>query len=828
MQETARTVHQIYTPDGTPLGAVATENLWTGYENKQQFGFPTGNNDVTPLTSGKKYFEQLVKDIAAASDEIYIAGWQVNWDAVVGPNNVRLFDILLAAAKRKVKIYVMPWDDTPPVQTYDDQTKMVLELINEISGNKVVEVQLAAAHADKAASFYSHHQKQVVIDRKIAYIGGIDIAYGRYDDDHYHLKANTENRYGLNRYNGCIEWIGNADEALLVNPDYLSDVWDKNVRNPFSKKSKTNAQLAIEKIQAGKWQYHYETQGGGTMVGGKIGPSGEVNTETTKTLASASQPRMPWQDVHCKIEGPAVVDLTLNFVMRWNSTDPKTKLKIPELLECPIENKCLVQVLRSAPLAMRNLEYKKLDAKTKEKIKPPTVAQDDILQSMLTIIDKAQHFIYIENQFFVSEFGRLAGYVGASRELDPDSGPAGEVMKKGGSARAATRAMPGDSTALPSNDIVPALAKKLNEIILRSKNKQTPFHVYITLPVHSEGMLNDGAIMGQVHWTMQSLVFGTKSLLNSVRRSLHARDLYDKDKKSNWKIAYADGDKGYEDVAIERCFDYVTFLNLRNWAKLGTGKDERYVTEQIYIHSKLLIVDDRYAILGSANINDRSLLGGRDSELAVLVVDTDTKLRDLKQNGKEVPVRRFARDLRKQIWRKIFGITAGGSKAATELKDAVLHPAAPASWKAIQKRAAENTALYEAAFDWIPRNVDPNDPDGVVPASIWPRWDMKIEAKQKKAEDKGQSTKNLNPLARPMPFSADFWKEPQHTPEGVAGLSNIKGFITLLPIRWTETENNKIPYHNALLTHNEKTPSGLEPDTQMASTQEPDVVEVLV
>ena len=33
------------------------------------------------------------------------------------------------------------------------------------------------------------------------------------------------------------------------------------------------------------------------------------------------------------------------------------------------------------------------------------------------------------------------------------------------------------------------------------------------------------------------------------------------------------------------------------------------VTELVYIHSKLCIVDDRLVICGSANINDRSLLG---------------------------------------------------------------------------------------------------------------------------------------------------------------------------------------------------------------------------
>ena len=45
------------------------------------------------------------------------------------------------------------------------------------------------------------------------------------------------------------------------------------------------------------------------------------------------------------------------------------------------------------------------------------------------------------------------------------------------------------------------------------------------------------------------------------------------------------------------------------------------VTEMIYIHSKVMIVDDKKMIIGSANINDRSLMGNRDSELALLIED---------------------------------------------------------------------------------------------------------------------------------------------------------------------------------------------------------------
>ena len=37
----------------------------------------------------------------------------------------------------------------------------------------------------------------------------------------------------------------------------------------------------------------------------------------------------------------------------------------------------------------------------------------------------------------------------------------------------------------------------------------------------------------------------------------------------------------------------------------------------VYVHSKGMIVDDEYVILGSANINERSMAGSRDTEIAV-------------------------------------------------------------------------------------------------------------------------------------------------------------------------------------------------------------------
>jgi phospholipase D1/2 len=57
---------------------------------------------------------------------------------------------------------------------------------------------------------------------------------------------------------------------------------------------------------------------------------------------------------------------------------------------------------------------------------------------------------------------------------------------------------------------------------------------------------------------------------------------------------------------------YITFLSLRTHGVV-TSAHGRPTTEIVYLHSKLMIVDDRRLIIGSANINDRSMRGGRDS-----------------------------------------------------------------------------------------------------------------------------------------------------------------------------------------------------------------------
>ena len=89
------------------------------------------------------------------------------------------------------------------------------------------------------------------------------------------------------------------------------------------------------------------------------------------------------------------------------------------------------------------------------------------------------------------------------------------------------------------------------------------------------------------------------------------------------------------------------------------------VTELIYIHSKLMIVDDNTVILGSANINDRSMLGKRDSELAIIC--RDRKREKIHLNDHVLEPGPFASSLRHTLFREHLGLTEG--KEGVDLRD---------------------------------------------------------------------------------------------------------------------------------------------------------------
>jgi phosphatidylserine/phosphatidylglycerophosphate/cardiolipin synthase-like enzyme len=74
----------------------------------------------------------------------------------------------------------------------------------------------------------------------------------------------------------------------------------------------------------------------------------------------------------------------------------------------------------------------------------------------------------------------------------------------------------------------------------------------------------------------------------------------------------------------------------------------------IYVHAKVMVVDDRYAAIGSANINNRS--STNDSELHVAIIDANTVQGPMDGTNRTVCI--FAKDLRLKLWQEHLGVNA--------------------------------------------------------------------------------------------------------------------------------------------------------------------------
>ena len=142
-----------------------------------------------------------------------------------------------------------------------------------------------------------------------------------------------------------------------------------------------------------------------------------------------------------------------------------------------------------------------------------------------------------------------------------------------------------------------------------------------------------------------------------------------------------------EGVSAERLPQYLSVYGLRTHDVL----DDKLVTEIIYVHSKLMIVDDRLAIIGSANINDRSMLGDRDSEVAVMVEDRDRI--DGRMNGKMYHVGKFSHGLQCHLLKEHLGLL-NEEDPNIEVNDPLMNH----FYMRLSEIASRNTAIYEQVF----------------------------------------------------------------------------------------------------------------------------------
>lgn len=629
---------------------------------------PTPPCAVSWHVDGEDTYEAMYNAISNAKYEILIAGWWVCPDLFLlrpgrklppsedsesedtKSNETQLRSLLLKKAQAGVKIYVLIYREVKLALTlnsaYSKRTLMLHPNIRVLR-DPIFQIQ--------SLGFWSHHEKIVCIDQSLAFVGGLDLCFGRYDH-HGHPLSDPGG--------------GNGAKQIWRGKDYSNPIIKDFVR---------------------------------------------VNQPYEDLIDRNSQPRMPWHDVHCSISGPAVQDVAYHFIQRWNFVCSKNDYQLRtgwciclRTRRFKLLPKCLVPMdfngwtlrypssdtpvrdeSKSIPLvreqSMDSMEpfmvvqstpmYPRLDwisggpCMALQPLRTPgtdgdQLADTEVLRAQrgesilqvfhpnakvcniqvvrsvsmwsagvpteasvqtayIELIARAQHYLYIENQFFIS-------------------------------------GMDGNSTV--GNRILQALADRIELAVQRNE----VFRVYVVMPllpafegnIRSQELTNLHAVM---HWQFATICRGRHSLFAALK------DVTDEPER------------------------YVSFFGLRKYGIMPNGCVS---TEQIYIHSKLLIVDDQHVIIGSANINDRSMMGDRDSEIAVVI--QDMQFEEGYMNDQPFKRGVSAGALRMQLFREHLGLGDDDWSVAD--------PTSERTWQRIRNVSQNNTKIFESVFDCAPSN----------------------------------------------------------------------------------------------------------------------------
>ncbi|XP_047316937.1 phospholipase D alpha 1 [Impatiens glandulifera] len=294
-------------------------------------------------------------------------------------------------------------------------------------------------------------------------------------------------------------------------------------------------------------------------------------------------PREPWHDIHSKLEGPIAWDVLFNFEQRWRKQGGKDILvnlrELEDIIITPSpvtfpddHDTWNVQLFRSIDggAAFGFPDSSEDAAKAGLVSGKENIIDRSIQDAYIHAIRRAKDFIYIENQYFLgSSFGWQY-----------------------------------DDIKVEDIGAMHLIPKELSLKIISKIEAGERFTVYIVVPMWPEGLPESGSVQAILDWQRRTMEMMYKDVVQALQA------------------------KGLEEDPRE----YLTFFCLGNRELKKSGEyepaeqpdpDSDYIRAQearrfmIYVHAKMMIVDDEYIIIGSANINQRSMDGARDSEIAM-------------------------------------------------------------------------------------------------------------------------------------------------------------------------------------------------------------------
>lgn len=150
------------------------------------------------LVDGRDFYRAFYDACCKAERTILMAGWQFacNVELVRGEDAAcceyptTLIELLshLCEKRPQLEVFMLPWDSSP-VFAFEREPLQRLKL--KLRGHSRIHWKMDNMHPPGA----SHHQKLFIVDRAIAFLGGMDVCNSRWDDrSHEATKAIRDRR----------------------------------------------------------------------------------------------------------------------------------------------------------------------------------------------------------------------------------------------------------------------------------------------------------------------------------------------------------------------------------------------------------------------------------------------------------------------------------------------------------------------------------------------------------------------------------------------------------------------------------------------------------
>jgi phospholipase D1/2 len=311
------------------------------------------------------------------------------------------------------------------------------------------------------------------------------------------------------------------------------------------------------------------------------------------------------------------------------------------------------------------------------------------------------------------------------------------------------------SFVTPQNFVHNRIARALFDRISIAIEQDQDFFVVIQLPVQPPALIEKLSTLGEIFFSAMSLHHSKDSLLGQLQERYFTIPDNDSDVNNPLSRRSAKG---------KRITDYLSILTLYKWVhfkdrykytgfkKASPMRPANHVACGINVTGTVLIVDDKVALIGSHGVSDRSLLGNRNSESAIVVDDKEIKsITSGFRSDTSVEVGVNVHKFRMRLWNRLLGLplndmTTTSNMIAQEVRLLLKHT------------AKRNTVLFHHVFPALPHHSYRTLQD----------FNMAILKKRERRPNEQQSTLFLHEIKGvvchfPVGFLAD------EDPEGVIG-----------------------------------------------------------